>query len=503
MTILILLGWFLLASVVTPFLKKESLLYASSLFFGILGSIGVFGLVWYGWKFGWQSVVSIPWALSPFAALMLVLIAIVYLAAVLVSQRYLRVEFAAKIFDLGHIRRFFALQHLFMLAMLAAVLADHMGIIWIALEGATLATTLLVSFYRKDGAVEAAWKYIILCSVGMTLGLFGILLFVHAAIQAGLGANEALSLTHIRTVAAHLDPTTMKWAFVFIFVGLGTKVGFVPMHTWLPDAYSKTPSPISAMLSGALSSIAFLTILRFQTIVNITLTDSKWTSHLFAMFGLISVVFAAFILLQSRNYKRTLAYSSIEHAGLMAFAVSLGPIGMVPAIIHMIGHTLAKSLLFFEAGEVLLAYHTTKTEGVSGLQTRLPITSRLGILGLLALLAVPPSPLFLSELLILSLGMQVRPWMTACLVIALTIIAYGMIRTALQMWAVRKPRETGSGSAGDGHVAHTEVVKEPFHITHAVALAQIILLIGAGLILFTRPGLQGVRTIAQSLSLPL
>ncbi len=493
MIILLLLSWFLLASIVTPFLRRASWLYASSLFFGIIGSAGVFGLVWNGWKFGWQNLVSLPWALSPFTALMLVLITIVYLASVLVSQRYLRVEFAEKIFDLSHIRRYFSLQHLFMLAMVTAMLADHMGIIWIAMEGTTLATTLLVSFYRKDGAVEAAWKYIILCSVGITLGLFGILLFVHAAIAAGLGANEALSLSHIKTVASHLDPTTMKWAFVFIFIGFGTKVGFVPMHTWLPDAHSKTPSPISAMFSGVLLNVALATILRFQTIVNITLTDTKWTSYLFATFGVMSVVVAAFILLQSRNYKRTLAYSSIEHMGLMAFAISLGPIGMVPAIIHMMGHTLAKSLLFFEAGEVLLAYHTTKTEGVTGMNTRLPITGRMGMLGLLALLAVPPSPLFLSELFILSLGMQMRPWLTGCVIISLTIIAYGMIRSALQMWLAKKEEDH----------THIDVKKEPFHITHAVALVQILLLVSVGLTLFTRPGLQGVLSLAQSLSLPL
>ena len=459
MLIPLFIGWLLLLSVASYTLRSTCLVRRLSAI-GALVSFGLsLAIVWF----------TPP---APLIATLLILVALVYLAATLVSQRYMTLEESRNILSDKDVRRYFALQHLFMLTLIGALLADHVGMLWIALEGPTLATTLLVSLYRKEGAVEAAWKYIVLCSIGISLGLMGILLFVHAAMQGGLSPEEALSLTTLLEHARDLNPETLKWAVVFVFIGLGTKVGFVPMHPWLPDAHSKTPSPISAMLSGVLLNVALVTILRFRPIVDVALGNDTWTSGFFLTFGVISVTFAALIILQSKNYKRTLAYSSIEHMGLIAFFLGLGPLGLVPAVVHMIGHTLAKSLLFFESGEILLAFHTTKTDGVRELLKRLPKTSVMLMLGLLLLLAVPPSPLFFSEVIGLGLGMQSHPVLTVIILLSLTLVAYGMLRSGLQM---------NAPTAGEVP-EHAPMLpkRERFHLTHAVALCEILLLIGVG-----------------------
>jgi len=189
----------------------------------------------------------------------------------------------------------------------------------------------------------------------------------------------------------------MQIAFVFILIGYGTKVGLVPMHAWLPDAHSRAPAPISALLSGVLLNAALFSILRYKTLVDITLSNSHWSGQLLLFFGALScVVPAAFILVQT-DYKRLLAYSSIEHMGLTAFLFGLGPVGTFAALIHMIGHALSKSMLFFAAGNIYLAFKSTKFEKVGEVMRVLPYTGAIFLAGVLALLAVPPSPLFLSE----------------------------------------------------------------------------------------------------------
>lgn len=423
------------------------------------------------------------WQADAFAWLLAAMVSFLYLSATLVSVRYIGAEFHERALTLPQVRLYFFLLPLFVLSMLASVFADNVGVLWMGLEGTTLATTLLVALYRKDASVEAAWKYVLLCSIGIGLGLFGLLLFTYAAVRGGLSPEEALSLEALRSHAAVLDPQATRWAFVFALIGLGTKIGFVPMHTWLPDAHGKTPSPISALLSGILLNVALATLLRFKTVTDLVLGSGLWTDRLFLAFGTLSVITAAFFLLQQRNYKRMLAYSSVEHMGLLAIMVGFGPLGAAASVLHMVGHALTKSMLFFVSGEILLAYGTTKMEGVRGMLKRLPITGGLFIAGLLLLLAVPPSLLFVSEFQAVMVGMRLYPWLTILLLVALAMIGFSMFRHVMAMLF---------GGAVD--VGKTE----RWNLAHTVMVGQVVLAMALGLLALHPSTLQFAEYIAAS-----
>lgn len=432
------------------------------------------------------------WHTDAFSSLLILLIVFLYLVVSLVSYRYIGHEFRHGEIDGGRVRLYFSLVPLFVFTMLVAVAADNLGIMWMALEGTTLTTALLVSFYRKEASIEAAWKYMILCSLGIGLGLLGMLLFFSAAVSAGLDPEQALSLQTLRAHAGLLNPSTVQWAFVFVFIGLGTKVGFVPMHAWLPDAHSKTPSPVSALLSGVLLNVAFACIVRLKGVADATLASATWSNQLFLAFGVLSVVAGGFFLLRPSNYKRMLAYSSIEHMGIIAFAFGLGPAGILPGLLHMIGHTLTKSLLFFGAGEILLATGTTKIEGISGLMKKIPVSASLFLLGIVALLAIPPSPLFMSELLIVSTALQSHPLAAATVLLALTLAATGMFSATLKMFY-------GSAAPAGEHHAAPVSAREPIHISAVVMIAQLAALAVLGFLLVFRVDLSPLFDVANHL----
>ncbi|MEK7545697.1 MAG: proton-conducting transporter membrane subunit [Patescibacteria group bacterium] len=428
------------------------------------------------------------WHADAFTWTLVALVSFVYVAAAAVSYRYVGVEHHEGVLTLPQVRLYFCLLHVFVLTMLAAALADNLGVLWMSLEGTTLATTMLVAMYRKDASIEAAWKYVILCSIGISLGLLGMLMFVHAAaLGAGLSPEEALSLSALRAHAAAFDPALTRWAFIFVFIGLGTKVGFVPMHAWLPDAHSKTPSPISAMLSGILLNVALSGILRFKAVADAALRGTAWTDGLFLAFGFLSVVVAAFFLLQQRNYKRMLAYSSVEHMGLMAFAVGLGPIGVTAALIHTVGHALVKPMLFFGAGEIMLAYKSTHIEDIREAKRRLPITSALFIPGLLLILALPPSALFVSEFLAIGAGMQAHPWLSLLLLSALAMIAFSMLKSVTTMLY------------GEAE-APLETAPERWNLTHTVMAVQLCAAAAFGIFALTPAALRFFSVVVRSLT---
>jgi hydrogenase-4 component F len=237
------------------------------------------------------------WSLDRFSAFMVLLVGGLYLSASFVSYRYLAQEFKEGILQLKQVRLYLLSLPLFILSMFVVIFANNMGVLWVALEATTLTTTFLVAFYTKDASLEAAWKYIIICSTGIALGLLGILMFAYAGTSAGsLSAEDVFHLNQLRLHADTLLPEIVKWAFVFVFIGIGTKVGFVPMHAWLPDAHSKTPSPISAILSGVLLNVALYTILRFKLITDLSLENTWWTERFFLTFGLLSIVIPAFLI---------------------------------------------------------------------------------------------------------------------------------------------------------------------------------------------------------------
>ncbi|MEI7511171.1 MAG: proton-conducting transporter membrane subunit [Candidatus Peregrinibacteria bacterium] len=430
------------------------------------------------------------WFLNEFSAFLALLIAFIYCSATLVSYQYIGHEYHENLISFSQVRLYYALLPLFILAMLAAVFSDNIGMLWVTLEGTTLATTLLVAFYKKEGALEAAWKYILLCSTGISLGLLGILMINYAAMNGGsLSPEDALSLTALKANAHTISPDIMRWAFVFIFVGFGSKVGFFPLHSWLPDAHSRTPSPISALLSGVLLNVALFAILQIKGLTDLVLQQSAWTTHFFLVFGLLSVLFASFTFLTQKHYKRLLAYSSIKHMGFIAFAIGLGPLGVIPAVLHLAGHALTKSALFFAAGNILSKFKTTKSDHIQEVIAVLPYTGTLFILSLLFLLAAPPSLLFLSEIMVLQVSFSAHLFLTFLVVFVLILVFVGMMRHVVR-FVLRKPFYTESQppiSSG-----------EKFDVTHIVIVVHLVLGVLLGASFFTDVGQGVLHAIAQN-----
>jgi hydrogenase-4 component F len=436
------------------------------------------------------------WYRDGISSLITVLIAVISVSFAVVSHRYLAHEFQDNITSITDARHYYAMTPVFIASMYAATLTNNIGLMWVAIEATTLSTTLLVAFYRKRSAVEAAWKYVLLCSIGISLGLVGILLTTYAAGQEGI--NSSLLLSVFRDIAAsgQMNADLMRWAFVFLFIGLGTKVGFVPMHAWLPDAHSKTPSPVSALLSGILLNVALLALLRFKLVADLAIADEgAWTGNFFLVFGVFSIVLPAMIILVQKNYKRLLAYSSIEHMGIMAFAIGLGPAGVIPAIMTILGHALAKSGLFLVAGEVFLSYKTTDSRSIKGVFLRLPKTAMLFMLMLLTLLPVPPSAMFVGELFMLGLGLRNHLWLTLLVGLALTIVFVGMLK---HMYVLLYVSNNDSIASTDSDTA--VAVVERWNVTHVVVIVHLILIWALGIYMLTPAGLQFVAELAQSIN---
>jgi hydrogenase-4 component F len=305
--------------------------------------------------------------------------------------------------------------------MLLALTTNNLGILWVAMEAATLATVLLVSVYRTAASLEAAWKYFILCGVGIAQALFGTILLYLAAERVLGSEGGALLWTSLEAVKARLDPNILSIAFVFLMIGYGTKVGLVPVHNWLPDAHAEGPTPISAVLSGLLLNVALYAVLRSKVLVDGAL-DTRLAGNMMIGFGLLSVVAAAFFLSRQKDIKRMFAYSSIEHMGLMTFAFGLGgPIATYAGLLHMTVHSLIKSAIFFAAGHAAQKTGTQIMENIRGLIKVSPTVGWGLMLGSLAILGMPPFGVFASEFLILTTAMRDLPWATPLLLLALGV----------------------------------------------------------------------------------
>ncbi len=345
----------------------------------------------------------------------------------LYSIGYLRVDMRDQDVRRGaglmRVRRYYALFNLFVCSMLAVPLSNSLGVLWIAIELTTLSSVFLVAFYGSAEALEAAWKYVIIGSVGIALGLFGTVLTYYAGVRA-LGAGYDLTWSSLAPVAGQLDPSVMRLAFLFIVVGYGTKTGLAPMHTWLPDAHSEAPSPISALLSGVLLSSALYAILRFFALT-VPAVGRAYPAALLLAFGLLSLLVAALLLLRQRDYKRLLAYSSIEHMGLIATGIAFGgAIGIYGALFQLVNHAVTKALLFFASGQVLLKFETKQVEKVQGIIRLMPLTGALLIIAELAITGAPPFGIFASEITILGAGFHTGQTVAALIVLALVVTIF-------------------------------------------------------------------------------
>jgi hydrogenase-4 component F len=368
---------------------------------------------------------------DPFNVFLVALTAFVGFTTAVFSRPYMMIEEQHGRLTPARLRLYHSMFQLFIFTMLLALLTNNVGILWVAMEAATLTTVLLVSLYRTPASLEAAWKYFILCGVGIAQALFGTILLYFAAEKLLGAGGGALLWTELDAVRADLEPTVLSLAFVFLLVGYGTKVGLVPLHNWLPDAHAEGPTPVSAVLSGLLLNVALYAVVRCKVLVDGALPGA-FAKNLMIGFGLLSVVVAAFLLSRQRDIKRLFAYSSIEHMGIITFAFGLGgPIANFAGLLHMTVHSLTKSAIFFAAGHAAQKTGTQIMDDIRGLITISPVVGWGLALGTLAILGMPPFGVFASEFLILTSAMREQPWATPFLLTALGV-AFAAIFSKVQ-----------------------------------------------------------------------
>ncbi|PWB59733.1 MAG: hydrogenase 4 subunit F [Bradyrhizobiaceae bacterium] len=340
-----------------------------------------------------------------------------------------------------YLRFYHAMYQVLMFAMNLALLANNIGLMWVAIELATLTTVLMVGIYRTHAALEAAWKYFILGSVGIALALFGTIL-VYLAARPEIGEGEAAMIwTNLIARAAGFDTGLLNLAFVFLLLGYGTKVGLAPLHAWLPDAHAEGPTPISAVLSGLLLNVALYALLRFKLLLAAN-PGAVAPGTLMVIAGLVSLIFAAFMLYRRRDIKRMFAYSSIEHMGIIAFAFGMGgPLANFAGLLHMVMHSLTKSAIFFAVGHIAQVKGTQKIAEMGGLTESHPGLGWGLVIGVVAIAGLPPLGIFMSEFLVVSSTMAREPLLAVPLVFGLLVgfgalmlrlngIAFGEVRGA-------------------------------------------------------------------------
>ena len=366
--------------------------------------------------------------IDAFNVYLVALTALVGLTTAIFSRPYMQHEVEARKIGKHRMRLYHSMYQGFMFAMQAALTTNNVGILWVAMEGATLTTVLLVSLYRTPEAVEAAWKYFILCGVGIAQALFGTVLLYFAAARVIPNADDALLWNVLYSSATQLDPTVLTLAFVFLLVGYGTKVGLVPLHNWLPDAHSEGPTPMSAILSGLLLNVALYALVRVKMLVDGSL-HSNLAGHLMMGFGLLSFMVAGFFLHRQRDIKRMFSYSSIEHMGLMTFAFGIGgPLATFGALLHMTVHSLTKSAIFVTVGHAAQIAGTQTIEKIRGLIRTQPTVGWGLLIGTVAIAGFPPFGVFTSEFLVLTATMKSWPWLTVPLLVGLGIAFAGLFR---------------------------------------------------------------------------
>jgi hydrogenase-4 component F len=347
------------------------------------------------------------------------------------SAGYIAHELQTRRLKVRDLRFYHAMYQLLMFAMNLALVSNNIGLMWVAIELATLTTVMMVGIYRTNAALEAAWKYFILGSVGIALALFGTIL-VYLAAQEHLGQGMlAMAWDRLAASSASFDPSLLNLAFVFLLLGYGTKVGLVPVHAWLPDAHAEGPTPISAVLSGLLLNVALFALLRFKLII-------AGNPHVLApgpmmvTMGLTSLLFAGFMLYRRRDIKRLFAYSSIEHMGIITLAFGLGgPLASFAGLLHMTMHSLTKSAIFFGVGYISQLEGTQRTADIRGLTHSQPLLGWLLVLSVVAIAGMPPFGIFTSEFLLVTSTFARAPWLAIVLVVGL-LIAFSALALRLQ-----------------------------------------------------------------------
>ena len=336
----------------------------------------------------------------------LIVMAIVYGMSSVYGRHYFDEDIRKGLFGLNAQRRYGSLWFASLGAMTLVLVSNNMGIMWVGMEATTLVTAFLICINSKKAAIEAMWKYLIVCSVGIAFAFLGTILVAAATSGMQSEVSDTLFWTNLSIAAKSLNPTLIKASFIFALVGYGTKAGLAPMHTWLPDAHSQAPTPVSAIFSGFMLTTALYCIMRHMALVNRVLGTDGFTNDLMIFFGIISIIVAAAFILVQHDLKRLLAYHSVEHLGIIAFGLGLGHLGVFAALFHTLNHSVCKSLGFFCAGSLGKNYETYDMRRISGAIHVSPIWGG-GLLGsLLALIGVAPFALFISELLIVKSAIE-------------------------------------------------------------------------------------------------
>ncbi|HET9893890.1 MAG TPA: proton-conducting transporter membrane subunit [Streptosporangiaceae bacterium] len=371
-----------------------------------------------------------------------------YASVAVYSIGYLRSGTAAPRYS----RRFWTGLNIFAWSMLAAPAMSNLALLWVAIEVTTIVSALLVALEGTDGAVEAAWKYVLLASAGLAVALLATIFLYYAGATA-LGSSYNLAFAPLLSAAGRLPATVVRLAFVLAVLGFGTKVGLFPVHTWLPDAHSEAPTPVSALLSGSLLAVSFYAILRFYQITAASL-GSQFPRDVLLAFGIASLLLAALYLLDQHDYKRLLAYSSVEHMGILAIGVSFGvPVALAGVLLHVLAHAAAKGNAFMGAGVLVRKFGTKQISGVSGGLDVLPWSGPLLLVAVLALSALPPFGIFRSEFEIVSGGLAASRDVAAVgLVVLVTIAFLGLSFAANRMLLMpaRSTRKSADGRGADG-----------------------------------------------------
>jgi hydrogenase-4 component F len=384
---------------------------------------------------GWLRVDSL-------GAVFLLATGLLYGMAAVFSVGYLGVESSSAGFA-GFARRYFGLLNLFGWSMLLVPLAADFGTLWVAVELTTIVSALLVAIDRTDAALEASWKYVLIASSGLGIALLSIIV-LYATGSHVLGGAYIPRFTRFLTHAHHLSHDAVRLAFLLSLVGFGTKVGFVPMHTWLPDAHSEAPAPVSALLSGSLLSAALYAILRFFQVA-VAAGERSFAEHALIVFGAMSLIAASFFVLRQGNFKRLLAYSSIEHMGIIALGIGFGaPLAVAGALLHVITHASAKGLAFFGTGSLLRGYGTKEVDGVSDAGRAMPWTGPMFLAAALALCGLPLSGVFRSEFQIVLGGFAHAQYVGVTLLIVFVNLAFSGIVWHSGRMVLGQRRERGA-----------------------------------------------------------
>jgi hydrogenase-4 component F len=369
------------------------------------------------------------------AVVFLLLVGLLGAAVSIATVGWMRREVAHGALREERLRWYHALVNGFIATMLVTVLSDNLGVLWIAMEGTTITSALLVGFHGDKAGLEAAWKYIIVTTIGISFGLFGTVLVYGAAAHAQGGSFEgAMNWSSIVAVAPRLDPGIIRIGFLFVVVGYGTKAGLAPVHMWLPDAHSQAPTPVSALLSGALIKCALLGIIRFHTIAR-GACGPDFSQDLLLLFGLVSIVVATPFIIVQHDLKRLLGYHSVEHVGIVALALGFGgKVGTYAALLHVLNHGVTKALVFLVAGDAIGRYGTRDMGRMKGFLRIAPLAGTLLLMGAFSLAGTPPFSIFISELLAVKAGLASGHWVAVAVFLVMVVIIFaGLIHHVGQM----------------------------------------------------------------------